>query len=46
MIWKSTKEVGFGNKLDDKGNFYVVANFYPCGNIKGQYQQNVFPIKE
>ena len=41
MIWKSTKEVGFGYSFDKKGNFYVVANYYPCGNIKGEYINNV-----
>jgi uncharacterized protein YkwD len=41
LIWKSTKEVGFGVTTDKKGNFYVVANYFPCGNIKGQYQYNV-----
>ena len=41
LIWKSTKEVGFGVTTDKKGNFYVVANYFPCGNIKGQYQNNV-----
>ena len=41
LIWKSTKEVGFGVSIDKKGNFYVVANYFPCGNIKGQYKDNV-----
>ena len=41
LIWKSTKEVGFGVSTDKKGNFYVVANYFPCGNIKGQYKNNV-----
>ena len=43
MIWKNTKEVGFGFYNDAKGNFYVVANYFPCGNIQGEYQNNVFP---
>ena len=41
LIWKSTKEVGFGVSTDKKGNFYVVANYFPGGNIKGQYKNNV-----
>ena len=41
LIWKSTREVGFGVTTDKKGNFYVVANYFPCGNIKGQYKENV-----
>jgi hypothetical protein len=43
LIWKNTKEVGFGYSNDDKGNFYVVAYYFPCGNIKGEYKNNVFP---
>lgn len=41
LIWKSTKEVGFGFSTDKKGNFYAVANYFPCGNIKGKYNKNV-----
>jgi uncharacterized protein YkwD len=43
LIWKNTKEVGFGFSNDKKGNFYAVANYFPCGNIKGQYEDNVLP---
>ena len=43
LIWKNTKEVGFGFSNDIKGNYYYVANYFPCGNIKGQYQNNVLP---
>ena len=43
LIWKNTKEVGFGFSYDRKGNFYVVANYFPSGNIEGQYQNNVLP---
>ena len=46
LIWKNTKEVGFGFANDDKGNFYVVALYFPCGNIKGEYKKNVFPDKK
>ena len=45
LIWKDTKEVGFGFTNDDKGNFYVVAYYFPCGNIKGEYKKNVLPEK-
>ena len=43
MIWKNTREVGFGFSNDKKGNIYIVANYFPCGNIKGQYKNNVLP---
>ena len=42
MIWKETKEVGFGKHKDKKGRTYVVANYYPCGNIIGFFKYNVF----
>jgi len=45
LIWKNTKEVGFGFTNDDKGNFYVVAYYFPSGNIKGEYKKNVLPDK-
>ena len=38
MVWKATKQVGFGYS----GN-YVVANYYPSGNIDMKYLENVFP---
>ena len=43
MIWKETKEIGFGfNK--NKGTYYVVVYYYPPGNTLGEFQENVtFP---
>ena len=43
LIWKNTKEVGFGFANDNKGNFYVVGYYFPPGNIKGEYKSNVLP---
>ena len=41
IIWKNTKEVGFG--VANRGKtYYVVANYYPPGNFLGQYHKNVF----
>ena len=42
MIWKDTKEVGFGKWKDKKGNIYVVANYFPAGNVMGFFKYNVF----
>ena len=40
IIWKDTKEVGFGKA--NKGNkWFIVANYYPPGNFLGQYSVNV-----
>lgn len=46
LIWKNTKEVGFGYKEDDNGNIYFVANYYPAGNIFNQFNDNVMKEKE
>lgn len=42
MIWKSTARVGiaFAKAPKDKG-YYVVANYYPPGNVVGRYSDNV-----
>ena len=41
MVWKDTKEVGFGKCRDKGGNIYVVANYYPAGNVLGYFKYNV-----
>lgn len=43
LIWKSTTEVGFGIAEDD-GKFYFVAEYFPSGNIPGEYEENVFQL--
>ena len=42
MIWKETKEVGFGKSKNKKGKTFVVANYYPAGNVLGFFKYNVF----
>lgn len=44
MIWKDTKEVGFGKYKDKKGKIYIVANYYPAGNFLGFFKYNVLKI--
>ena len=41
LVWKGTTKVGFGTA----GNF-VVARYGPAGNVKGEFENNVFPINE
>ena len=41
MVWKETKEVGFGKWKDKSGQIYVVANYYPAGNFLGCFKENV-----
>ena len=40
MIWKNTKEIGFGLKRKD-GIYYGVVLYYPAGNVLGEYEENV-----
>ncbi len=41
MIWKDTKEFGFGFCFDDESNFCAVALYYPPGNILGEFSKNI-----
>ena len=36
MIWSTTKEVGIGKARSKSGKVYVVARYYPAGNILGK----------
>ena len=42
MVWKSSEYIGFGMQKS-KGKYYFVLNYYPTGNIDGEFQKNVFP---
>ncbi|KAI8084976.1 CAP domain-containing protein [Halteromyces radiatus] len=44
VVWKSTSSVGCGLRQCLNGAFYS-CNYEAPGNIRGQYQQNVFPPK-
>lgn len=44
MIWKSSTEFGIGRAHDNLQTTYYVAYFSPRGNIKGKYDENVFPV--
>lgn len=44
IVWKSTREAGFGIVLGNDGKFYFVAEYFPSGNIRGQYEENVFQL--
>ena len=45
LVWKSTKLIGIGFSKDEKGGTFIVANFFPTGNVANQYSFNVFPPK-
>ncbi|KII60922.1 Golgi-associated plant pathogenesis-related protein 1 [Thelohanellus kitauei] len=44
LIWKASKYVGFGVYWGDNRSI-IVALYYPAGNIKGQYEENVEPSR-
>ena len=42
VVWKGSKEVGFGYAQARDGYYYGVANYYPAGNYIGEFEDNVF----
>jgi pathogenesis-related protein 1 len=37
MIWKDTQKMGVGMSICDNGSLIIVANYYPAGNMIGEY---------
>lgn len=46
IIWKNSKYVGIGCSKTRENIIYTVINFYPPGNIKNEFLENVLPPKE
>lgn len=44
LVWKSTEEIGCGAACSSDNWCSVICNYYPSGNIEGQFASNVFPI--
>lgn len=44
VVWKGTKEVGFGHAKSNSGSVFVVANYFPAGNMQGEFRRNVSPL--
>lgn len=42
VLWKESKYVGIGIGKNG-GTYTVVANYFPSGNYRGYYVENVFP---
>jgi uncharacterized protein YkwD len=42
LVWKGSREVGFGYAQASDGYYYGVANYYPAGNYLGEFEDNVF----
>lgn len=43
VIWEDSKEVGVGMARTKDGHVYVVANYYPPGNVVGSFAKKVPP---
>lgn len=43
LVWKNSKEVGFGLAQANDGVYYFVASYFPGGNMQGDYPRNVTP---
>jgi len=43
VVWKGTTAVGMARDASGK---FIVANYYPPGNFRGQFEQQVPPIKK
>jgi hypothetical protein len=46
LVWKSSREIGVGVAQSRDGKWFVVANFFPAGNIVGREAENVFPPRQ
>ncbi|CAL8247159.1 unnamed protein product [Lota lota] len=47
MVWKSTTTLGVGKATASDGSSFVVARYFPAGNItnQGHFDSNVLPAK-
>ncbi|KAJ0000362.1 hypothetical protein NQD34_012204 [Periophthalmus magnuspinnatus] len=47
MVWKSSKKLGVGKAAAQDGSTFVVARYFPAGNItnQGHFESNVLPAK-
>jgi len=43
MVWKNSQLIGFGMQKSSDGRYFFVLNYYPTGNVDGQFKKNVFP---
>ncbi|XP_057690257.1 GLI pathogenesis-related 2, like [Corythoichthys intestinalis] len=47
MVWKNTTTLGVGKAIASDGSSFVVARYFPAGNItnQGHFENNVLPAK-
>lgn len=43
LVWKSTTHFGIAMATSCEGSVYIVANYSPAGNVRGQFKENVLP---
>ena len=43
LVWKDTDFIGFGMAKSSDNKYYYVINYFPTGNIDGQFKSNVLP---
>ena len=45
VVWKESRELGFGYAQASNGAWYYCCNYYPAGNMQGQFPPNVGRMK-
>ncbi|XP_062553428.1 uncharacterized protein LOC134218447 [Armigeres subalbatus] len=43
MVWRASKYFGVSKSISKTGKLFVVAYYYPAGNVMGEFRQNVLP---
>ena len=48
MVWNNTKKMGVGKASASDGSSFVVARYFPAGNVvnQGFFEENVLPPKK
>lgn len=46
VIWAETREIGLGRAKSEDGMDFIVARYFPEGNLGGEFVENVKPIVE
>ena len=44
MVWKNSKYFALGVGLGNNNYIFIVANYYPGGNIQGQFKENLLLV--